>query len=355
MDKNNKIHLDTTIAEMNQLSENHIGKIIIWGAGICADNFINKYGYTGRVNYFVDIAPSKDGTEFLGKPVYRIEHLLQDNNESSIIIIATMRFKNVLERLEKFSFKGEIFSAFHMTYPLGQGAYIGLLENIQQLKSLLADTKSKNIADAILYKRQHLDIDYTDIFEEHQYFVKEIIKKDNNAVFIDGGAFNNETIDQFIQFQNGIFKKIYSFEMDILNYNKINQDKYDQRVQILNYGLWDKETEIHYNAETTSSSMNEQGDLIAKCTYIDHICKEDKVTFIKMDIEGAEIKALYGAKNTIKCYKPQLAICVYHKPDDIWQIPFLLKEWVPDYQFYLRHHGADFTETVLYAVCKENN
>ena len=58
-----------------------------------------------------------------------------------------------------------------------------------------------------------------------------------------------------------------------------------------------------------------------------------------MDIEGAEQKALSGAKNIIMRDKPQLAICVYHKPNDIWEIPFMLKDWVPEYQLYLRHHS----------------
>lgn len=73
-------------------------------------------------------------------------------------------------------------------------------------------------------------------------------------------------------------------------------------------------------------------------------------TFIKMDIEGAELEALEGAKTTIVKNKPKLAICLYHKPDDLWKIPLYLKDLVPEYKFYIRHHGKVRWETVLYAT-----
>ena len=74
------------------------------------------------------------------------------------------------------------------------------------------------------------------------------------------------------------------------------------------------------------------------------------ITFIKMDIEGSEIPALRGAKEIIETQKPKLAICVYHKPEDIWEIPELILDYVPEYRLYLRHYSITYTETVLYAI-----
>ena len=75
-----------------------------------------------------------------------------------------------------------------------------------------------------------------------------------------------------------------------------------------------------------------------------------KVSFIKMDIEGEERNALIGAKRTIKENKPKLAISVYHKYDDIFEIPRLIMEFRNDYKFYLRHYSMVEWDTVLYAV-----
>ena len=69
-----------------------------------------------------------------------------------------------------------------------------------------------------------------------------------------------------------------------------------------------------------------------------------------MDIEGAEYKALLGAEKTIKKYKPKLAICIYHKPEDVWEIPWLIHQFNPNYKFYLRHYSLTSPETVLYAI-----
>ena len=68
-----------------------------------------------------------------------------------------------------------------------------------------------------------------------------------------------------------------------------------------------------------------------------------------MDIEGSEEAALKGAIKTIKKHKPKLAICAYHKPDDLCVLPQLIKSMVPEYKLYLDHYTINFTETVLYA------
>ena len=78
--------------------------------------------------------------------------------------------------------------------------------------------------------------------------------------------------------------------------------------------------------------------------------RNEKVTFIKMDIEGAELETLKGARRIITEQKPKLAVCVYHKPEDIFTIPEYLRTLNPDYKFYLRHYTFAAWDTVLYAI-----
>lgn len=79
--------------------------------------------------------------------------------------------------------------------------------------------------------------------------------------------------------------------------------------------------------------------------------RNEKVTFLKMDIEGSELKALQGAKKIIQKQKPRLAICIYHKTWDFIELTEQILEIVPDYKFYIRQYASDTRETVLYAVC----
>ena len=97
------------------------------------------------------------------------------------------------------------------------------------------------------------------------------------------------------------------------------------------------------------SCVDEYGADEIKVVTIDGIVKE-KVTFIKMDIEGSELKALHGAEQKIKKYKPKLAICIYHKVEDIIDIPSYIHSLVPEYKFYIRHYSFGQAETVLYAI-----
>jgi hypothetical protein len=120
------------------------------------------------------------------------------------------------------------------------------------------------------------------------------------------------------------------------------------RIKIFNMGIWDSECDITYsigNSQSTIGTGEGKGHVVP----LDNILKNEKVTFIKMDIEGAEPHALRGARNIIRTQKPKLAICTYHDFRHLWEIPLYIKELVPEYKIYLRHHTKLEYETVCYA------
>lgn len=69
-----------------------------------------------------------------------------------------------------------------------------------------------------------------------------------------------------------------------------------------------------------------------------------------MDVEGAELETLKGAKNIICRDKPKLAVCIYHKPEDMTDLPIYIKSLVPEYKLYVRHYSEEKYETILYAI-----
>ncbi|KLU63622.1 hypothetical protein DEAC_c44790 [Desulfosporosinus acididurans] len=157
----------------------------------------------------------------------------------------------------------------------------------------------------------------------------------------------------------GKFKYIYAFEPDEENFKTLNKELEELSVnacndQIIafNAGVFDKNERVLFqpNSNGGGSQINENGLQTIEVLALDSVLCEKEVTFIKMDIEGAEKEALLGAKEIITSQRPKLAICVYHKPEDLWEIPLLIKSWVPEYKLYLRHHCHDITETVCYAV-----
>lgn len=191
-----------------------------------------------------------------------------------------------------------------------------------------------------------------------QYFDKNIIRAcSEDEVFIDGGSLNLMDTCHFVD-NYPKFKKIYAFEPDISSYakcKKIKEELLDNsdRIELVNKGLWSREGKLSFEGGRKGASfVSEFGDEVVDVISIDSFIerKEETVTLIKMDIEGAELEALKGAKETILRDKPDLAICIYHKDEDIIEIPKYILELNPDYELYIRHYYWTKWETVLYAV-----
>ncbi len=190
---------------------------------------------------------------------------------------------------------------------------------------------------------------------KEQYFDK-VVKFEKEETFIDGGVLDlSATLELFERCKKNSVKKIKSiaFEPDSISYErceKIKSEYPDYDIELLKYGLYSKNTTLKFMAEGTGAScISDEGTVSIDVVALDKVIDE-KVTFIKMDIEGAELEALKGASETIKKYRPKLAICLYHKPEDIIDIPMYIKSLVPEYKLYIRHYSSGECETVLYAI-----
>lgn len=191
-----------------------------------------------------------------------------------------------------------------------------------------------------------------------QYFLKDICVPEAGDYVIEGGSFQGETTVWLASCVNAE-GRIYAFEIDSKNIDlidrNIKRNHFEDRVRIINKGLWDENTVLHLEENSYStkcvenSSSQEMAHVIQIDSYVEQN-KVEKVDFIKMDIEGAELRALKGAAKTIQQFKPKLAICVYHKPDDLLEIPFYIKSLVPEYKLYLSHKCTVWSETVIFAT-----
>jgi len=197
----------------------------------------------------------------------------------------------------------------------------------------------------------------TDSLYASQYFDKDIMEVMPEDVFIDGGCYNCDTDEKFIEWCGGNYNKIYAFEPEKENYEQcleLCKRKNLQRIEILNKGLWSEATTLSFAANLGQGSKiaeDTQGDVVKiETASIDEVVGEETVSFIKLDIEGAELEALKGAKNTILRDKPRLAICIYHKPEDVAEILEYILSLHPDYKLFIRHYQMSVNETIVYAI-----
>lgn len=201
-----------------------------------------------------------------------------------------------------------------------------------------------------------LEQEIYDTWIREQYLLRGICEPNKGDVVFSIGAFYGETSIWFSKYV-GKEGTVYAFEALGENArvaecncrrNSINN------IIVENICFWKETTLLNFNIDYGSSRITDNDTGVkVNTTTIDEYCTNNKINkldFLKMDIEGAEYEVLCGAKQTIKKYKPKLAICVYHKPEDIILIPQLIKELVPEYKIYLSHRREDFIETVLFAT-----
>ena len=188
--------------------------------------------------------------------------------------------------------------------------------------------------------------------EDLQYF--DVFSPVDDEIVVDAGSYDGKTAIQFLKWGKGKVKHVYSFEFDPDNAVRCEENlkPYADKITLVKKGTWDKDEVLHVNPSGTSgSTIRSEGSTAVYLTSIDNVVKDEHVTFIKMDIEGAELKSLMGARNAIIKNHPRLAICVYHKDSDLYEIPGYILSLVPEYKFYLRHYSSCPYETVLYAYC----
>ena len=231
-------------------------------------------------------------------------------------------------------------------------------ENIVFLEDFyenLQDQQSKDSFAAYLLSKVRQDMKYLPpVFEKVQYFPKGIFKLSDNESYFDCGAFTGDTIAEFLKSTGGLYQHIWAVEPDKSNYNRlihyIETEKL-ANIDVVNKGLYSYAGKLPFQETGSMLSMiTDDSDNYIEIDTIDHIAAGNPVTYIKMDVEGVELEALKGAEQTIRNYKPVLGISIYHKQQDLIDIPNYIKEIVPEYKFYFRVHKKLAIDTVLYGV-----
>jgi FkbM family methyltransferase len=190
------------------------------------------------------------------------------------------------------------------------------------------------------------------------YFDLDVRKCDENEVFVDCGCYIGDTVQDFIKQYGNRYKSIYSYELTPSTYEIAKRNLKDvKRLYLRNAGVSNTNGTLRMvDSIDAGNRIVAGGNVTCKVVRIDDDISEN-ITFIKMDVEGAEIDALLGAEQQIRCNKPKMAISLYHKFTDLLEIPQLVNKWVPGYKLYLQHSGMpDFpfpTEYVLLAVAED--
>lgn len=293
------------------------------------------------------------------KPVFKSEQLEKDcmvlvcstvRTVSAVNTLKSKGFDNILDYPSFFlhaqhsALRLRIFDDFARAFELHR-------DKFEWIFDLLRDTKSKEIFNTLVKYRVTGDLSLMSDFSytpNEQYF-PDFIKLDKE-VFMDIGGYDGQTSLQFIK-RCPNYNSVYLFEPSQKNLEAAKNNLSDfPSIYFIDKGLSDKPAKLKFNsADGSASKISVSGDETICVDSLDNLVME-KITFLKMDIEGGESSAIEGARRHIQNDHPTMAIAVYHKPEDLWEIPEQVLSIRGDYDLHLRHYTEGTDETVMYFV-----
>lgn len=351
--------MDPEIKDNGQFAQDFCKKFIapnerpkyLFGRNIYANKILKSVKISGFIDDF-----SKE-PEYLGKPIVKLE----DVPKNSLVLIlsggsplsASTRVKSFgLTALDYFSFLK------YSDIPLEEILFDGHFEQAFQknpLKfewahSLLSDAVSSEQFRKLVNFRFSKNLSYMEGLttrEDEQYFEDFLDLKAEGESFVDIGGYDGFTSQKFISLCPG-YRSIHLFEPEKKNLQaaKDNLGAF-KRVNFYPLGLSNTVGTVKFSPYGSGSSMSDSGEVTINTDLLDNILHEP-VSFIKIDIEGAEELAIKGATQIIKQYHPRLAISVYHKPNDFWKIPEQILSIRDDYDVYFRHYTESIYESVMF-------
>jgi len=164
-----------------------------------------------------------------------------------------------------------------------------------------------------------------------------LISLAQGSTFVDLGAYNGDTVLKYTSLCPGI-DKIFAVEPDKRNFRKLKENtSHIEGITYINALISDKSGATHIDLSKGRGvhEAKEGGDI--ESTTVDDILQGQKVDFIKFDVEGNEKKAIHGASESIKKYRPVMHMACYHRSEDIFDLPLEVLKIRSDYKVYMRH------------------
>lgn len=344
--------------------------LCVFGAGMTSRSFVSLWQkrVAKRIDFLSDNDSAKWGKAFHGGIVCISPQELKKYKDEAAVIISSRFIQEIYPQLLKEGFR----DIYHIGYyRLAAREFLGDKKNIDRISDntgrlfdVLADERSKEVLARLVrmwFDQGATGLEYASICSDGLYFPGDVIRLREDESFVDAGAYTGDTLAGFLKKTNGAFDSVYAFELDDENFEALERmvrgldERTAGRIHLYNAGLSDSERAVWFERGTDAGANSRisarlPGMKQAKTVRLSEVLDGKRVSFIKMDIEGAEPDALRGAEELIRKYAPLLAVSVYHEPQHLWEIPFYIRGIDPGYKLYLRHHSMLGFETVCYAV-----
>ena len=293
------------------------------------------------------------GHSFHGKKVLSYSETKEKYGLGNFIVLLSFAssLPDVIDNIRRIASESELYAPdvpvcgdnlFDMDY------FVSHKTEFDKARDLLADNQSKKVFDRVINYKLSGDIKY--LFEcdsEVDETFCEILSAKDFENTADLGAYNGDTARQLIEYAPNL-KKIYALEPDRRNFRKLSEyAEREERFKVIPFQVaaWSKAETLTFGAEGNRNSGvgGSTNAVTSKCVSVEGnsldnllIGSNDRIDYIKFDVEGAENEAIDGCCNTIKAHSPKLLVSVYHRSEDLFALPLKINSLFPDYKLYLR-------------------
>lgn len=324
-----------------------------------------------HVKGFID-GKASAGQAVEGLPCYRPEDIDVTAANGAVLVIAINNFRTPVDGVstwaENIGFADVLFVP-ELPDVLGrelgnywQSARRNIVENakeIERLHALLADKHSRDIlVQLVNYRISGRPEDHPVVDRERQYFPADLPLPTQDIAVIDGGAFPGDLAETASK--AGVrLARWYAFEPDPANFQQLSEFVAGQagtigEAVLFPCGIGDAMGSVRFATGNADASRavaggdNEDGMEVLPIVRVSDVLKLERLDMVKLDIEGFEAAALDGMEELLVKHRPRLAIAIYHKPADLWELPLKIDAMMSGGRYALRQHGYNGYDTVLY-------
>jgi FkbM family methyltransferase len=315
--------------------------LVLYGMGLGAEKIMDTlevYGLKAD-----DIFASDEfvrGHSFRGYKVLKYSDVCEKYDDFNVVLCFASHIDSVIDKIAQINKEHTVFAP---DVPVAGGGLFSrefIAEHEKEFDfayNHLADEESKRVYIDIMNFKVSGKISYLlSSFCDKDKVYSEILKLNKDEEIIDLGAYDGDTIREFLTATNGLYRHITALEPDAKNYKKLIKNTQElENITCYNMGAWDKKDTLIFEANAGRNSKLSASGNAVEVTDIDSL--NIPASFIKMDIEGSELKALCGLEKTIKTHAPKLYICAYHRNEDLYILPAKVLEINSNYKIYFRH------------------
>lgn len=319
--------------------------IVLYGMGNGTDMVMKKLSEIGVTP--AEVFASDEfvrGHSFRGYKVIKYSDVCEKYEDFVIVVCFAVHDDAMLEKIRKMS---EEHTLFAPNVPIvDDGVFTREFiekhdKEFDEAFSLLSDEFSRQSYVDILNFKVSGKTEYLFKCQKNKDEIySEYLNLGESEIFMDLGAYDGDTVREFLKATDQKYDRIIAVEADEKNYRKLT-DKTSgiERIKTYNLAVWDKKETLFFEKKKgRNSKLSSAGKVEVQADSVDNILNGERITMLKMDIEGSEERALEGAKKTILKHRPKLYVCAYHRNDDMFRLPLKINEICKGYKFYFCHH-----------------